>query len=157
MRPLGFMGKSAATRMTFAQRHAFAYGETASVFKRVWKWVFIGVGIGALLHGYVPREWFAENLNGGGLWTVPAGVLAGIPLYTNVTGIVPIMESLLLKGLPVGTTLAFCLSSVAVSLPEMTMLKQVMTWRLLAVFTATLLMLFTLVGWLLNAIPAAIL
>ncbi len=74
-------------------------------------------------------------------------------MYTNVTGIVPIMESLLLKGLPPGTTLAFCMSAVAVSLPELLMLKQVMRWKLLAVFCALLLVIFTLVGWLFNALP----
>lgn len=74
----------------------------------------------------------------------------GIPLYANVTGIIPIMESLLLKGLPLGTTLAFCMSAVAASLPEVLMLKQVMRWKLLAVFLGMLLVIFTLVGWLFN-------
>ena len=73
-------------------------------------------------------------------------------LAFNVTGIIPIMESLLLKGLPLGTTLAFCMSTVAVSLPEVMMLKQVMRWKLLAVFLAMMLVIFTLVGWLFNAL-----
>lgn len=138
--------------MNLQRRHAFAYAETRNIFLRVWKWVIIGVSAGALLHGYVPQEWFTENLGAGQWWSVPLSVAVGIPLYTNVTGIIPIMESLLLKGLPVGTTLAFCMSTVAVSLPEVLMLKQVMRWELLAVFVALMLVLFTCVGWFFNAL-----
>ena len=141
-----------APKMGLMERHAFAYSETSSIFKKVWLWVIIGVGLGALLHGYVPQEWFTENLGAGQWWSVPVAVLVGIPLYSNVTGVVPIMESLLLKGLPVGTTLAFCMSTVAASLPEMLMLKQVMRWQLLALFLGLLLVIFTLVGWLFNSL-----
>ena len=139
-------------KMGLRERHLFASGETRSIFRRVWRWVIIGVGLGALLHGYVPEAWFAEHLGAGQWWSVPAAVAVGIPLYTNVTGIVPVMESLLLKGLPVGTTLAFCMSAVAASLPEVLMLRQVMRGKLLALFLGTLLVLFSLLGWLLNAV-----
>ena len=81
------------------------------------------------------------------IWAVPTAVAFGIPLYTNVTGVIPVMESLLTKGLPLGTTLAFCMSTVAASLPEFIMLKQVMTYRLLALFFGYLLVIFTLMGW----------
>lgn len=142
--------------LTLRQRHDFAYGETAMIAKRVWLWVIVGVGIGAALHGYVPQEWFTEHLGAGQWWSVPVSVAVGIPLYSSVTGIIPIMESLLLKGLPVGTTLAFCMSTIAASLPEVLMLKQVMQWRLLAAFLGYLLVIFTLVGWLFNAVGPAI-
>ena len=142
------------SRMSLMDRHEFAYGEMTGVFKRVWLWVIVGVGLGALLHGFVPQEWFTENLGAGQWWSVPVAVAVGIPLYTNVTGIIPIMESLLLKGLPIGTTLAFCMSTVAASLPEVLMLKQVMRWKLLAVFLGMLLIIFTLVGWVFNAVQA---
>lgn len=143
---------TAQRKIGLRERHLFASGETRSIFRRVWRWVIIGVGLGALLHGYVPEAWFAEHLGAGQWWSVPAAVAVGIPLYTNVTGIVPIMESLLLKGLPVGTTLAFCMSAVAASLPEVLMLRQVMRGKLLALFLGTLLVLFSLLGWLLNAV-----
>ena len=133
-------------KMGLRERHLFASGETRSIFRRVWRWVIIGVGLGALLHGYVPEAWFAEHLGAGQWWSVPAAVAVGIPLYTNVTGIVPVMESLLLKGLPVGTTLAFCMSAVAASLPEVLMLRQVMRGKLLALFLGTLLVLFSLLN-----------
>ncbi len=142
--------------MSAHDRHLFAKTETRDIVGRVWKWVIIGVGIGAALHGYVPEQWFAEHLGAGQWWSVPFSVLLGIPLYTNATGIIPIMESLLLKGLPVGTTLAFCMSSVAVSLPELLMLKQVMRKELLMGFVVLLLVLFTVAGWILNGFPNAI-
>lgn len=144
-------------RMGMRERHDFALSETVSIFRRIWIWVLIGVGIGALLHGYVPEEWFTENLGAGQWWSVPIAVTVGIPLYSNVTGIVPIMESLLMKGLPVGTTLAFCMSTVAASLPEVLMLKQVMQWKLLALFLGILLVIFTLVGWFFNLVGPGIL
>lgn len=139
-------------KLTLTERHDFALAETKTIFSRVWIWVIIGVGVGALLHGFVPQTWFSTYLGAGQWWSVPASVLVGIPLYTNVTGIVPIMESLLLKGLPVGTTLAFSMSTVAASLPEILMLKQVMRWQLLALFLAILLVIFTLVGWFFNSV-----
>lgn len=145
-----------APKMGLLERHAFAYSETSNIFRKVWLWVIIGVGLGAALHGFVPQEWFTENLGTGQWWSVPVAVAVGIPLYTNVTGIIPIMESLLLKGLPLGTTLAFCMSTVAASLPEVLMLKQVMRWKLLAVFLGMLLVIFTLVGWLFNSLQAQI-
>ena len=140
-----------AARMSLMQRHRFASKETRAITQKVWLWVIVGVALGAALHGFVPQQWFEDHLSQGQWWSVPLAVAVGIPLYTNVTGIIPIMESLLLKGLPVGTTLAFCMSTVAASLPEVLMLKQVMRWRLLALFLGLLLCIFTLVGWFFNA------
>ena len=140
-----------ASKLTVRQRHLFAWYETTSLFRRVWHWVIIGVAVGATLHGVVPENWFAQNFGAGEWWTVPAAVLLGIPLYTSVTGIVPIMESLLVKGLPIGTTMAFCMSSVVASIPGLIMLRQIMTTKLLAVFIGYLWVVFTLAGWLFNA------
>ena len=146
----GVAESAKSQKLTIRQRHQFAYNEAMTIFKRVWKWVIIGVGIGAGLHGFVPQNWFAANLGAGQWWTVPVAVLTGIPLYSNVTGIIPIMESLLLKGLPVGTTMAFCMSAVAASIPEMMMLRQIMTIRLQAAFIGYLWIVLTLVGWFFN-------
>ena len=143
-------------KLTIRQRHVFAYGEMVSIFKRVWKWVVWRVGIGAALHGFVPRDWFAENLGAGEWWSVPVAVLVAIPLYSNVTGIVPIMESLLVKGLPIGTTMAFCMSAVAASIPEVMLLRQIMTIKLQAAFIGYLWVLFTLMGWLFNILGPSI-
>ncbi|MCL1089128.1 permease [Shewanella profunda] len=141
-----------STSMTLTERHEFAKGETLEIFGRVWKWVIIGVGLGAALHGFVPDGWIEAHLGDGQWWSVPAAVLIGIPLYSNATGVIPIMESLIINGLPVGTTLAFCMSTVAASFPEFILLKQVMQWRLLAIVFAILLISFTLIGWIFNGI-----
>jgi len=143
------------SRFSIEERHNFAAAETRQIVGRVWRWVFIGVGIGALLHGYVPREWIETWLGQGAWWNVPLAVGLGIPLYTSVTGIVPILESLLMKGLPAGTALAFGMSAVAVSLPEFVMLKQIMRPRLLALLAGILLVFFTCAGWILNLGAAA--
>lgn len=137
-------------RMTLERRHAFAVQETRKIVSNVWKWVMLGVAVGAMLHGFVPEELVEAHLGAGRWWDVPLAVMAGIPLYTNVTGIVPVMESLLIKGVPFGTTLAFCLSTVAISLPELIMLRQVMKSQLLLLFVLFLLLLFTVAGWLFN-------
>ncbi|MBQ4132650.1 MAG: permease [Desulfovibrionaceae bacterium] len=141
-------------RLTLRRRHGFALSETVSIFRRVWKWVVLGVAVGALIHGFVPQDWFAEYFGTQAWYMVPAAVMAGLPLYTNVTGIVPIMESLLLKGLPLGTTLAFCMSSVAASIPEMILLRQIMTARLQVLFLVYLWVFFTLMGWAFNSLQS---
>lgn len=136
--------------LNFQQRHLFAKEETRDIFMRVWKWVVIGVGLGAALHGFVPEGWIEEHLGNGQWWSVPAAVLLGIPLYSNATGVIPVMESLITQGLPIGTTLAFCMSTVAASFPEFILLKQVMQWRLLMVLFSVLLLAFTVIGWVFN-------
>ena len=143
---------SSTAKISIKARHDFAKSETLEIFGRVWKWVFIGVGLGAGLHGFVPDGWLEAHLGDGQWWSVPGAVLLGIPLYSNATGVIPVMESLINKGLPVGTTLAFCMSTVAASFPEFILLKQVMQWRLLATIFLMLLLSFTVIGWLLNLI-----
>lgn len=137
-------------KMSLKARHQFALEEMLTILKRIWKWVIIGVGVGAFIHGWIPAQWFETYLAAGQWWTVPIATLVAIPMYTNATAIIPIMGSLLAKGLPLGTTLAFCLSSVAVSLPEFTMLKQVMTYRLLGLIFIYLLIAISAIGWIFN-------
>lgn len=151
-KPNANLGQVTACQMSFKARHDFASVELQDILQRVWKWLFIGVGLGAALHGFVPDGWMQSHLGGGQWWSVPAAVLVGIPLYSNATGVIPIMESLITKGLPIGTTLAFCMSTVAASFPEFILLKQVIRWRLLAIIFLILLISFTLVGWILNFI-----
>ncbi|MGP8305950.1 permease [Vibrio sp. YIC-376] len=143
-------GLNESSGLTLSERHVFAKQEMAEIVGRVWKWVFIGVGVGAGLHGFVPDGWIETYLGAGQWWSVPASVLIGIPLYSNATGVIPVMESLLRNGLPIGTTLAFCMSTVAASIPEFVMLKQVMQWRLLGILFGLLLLAFTLMGWIFN-------
>lgn len=146
-----------SSALSMKARHEFAKDEAYEIFGRVWKWVIIGVGLGALLHGFVPDGWIQAHLGDGQWWSIPAAVLLGIPLYSNATGIIPIMESLITHGLPVGTTLAFCMSTVAASFPEFILLKQVMQWRLLGILFCVLLVAFTCVGWIFNALESFLL
>ena len=143
-------GEFALQQMTMAERRAFASRELREIFGRIWKWVIIGVGIGAVFHGYIPEAWVEGSLSEGAWWTVPAAVLLGIPLYSNASGMVPVAASLLAKGIPTGTVLALMMSTVGASFPEFVMLKQVMRWPLLVLFFSLLLVLFTLTGWLFN-------
>lgn len=140
------------TRLNFHQRHYFATKETITIVKSVWIWLIVGIGAGSILYGYVPSSWFTEYMGAGQWWSVPVAVMAGIPLYTNVLAIIPVMDSLLQKGLPFGTTLAFSMSTVAISLPEILMLKQVMRWQLLLLFVGLMFTLFVLSGWLFDYI-----
>ena len=137
-------------RISFREKLDFAFGETIVILKRIWFWILVGVGAGAVIHGFVPEEFISENLGAGQWWSVPAAVLLGIPLYGGASATVPVVGSLIAKGLPVGTATVFMMSVVAVSFPEFIMLKQVMKGRLLVIFFAMLLVFFTLAGWILN-------
>jgi len=131
-------------------RHNFALAEVKEIVGRIWRWVLIGVAVGALFHGFVPAAWVSDNLGGDAWYSVPAAVLMGIPLYSNATGIIPVAEAMLSKGVAVGTTLALMMSVAALSLPEMLILRKVIRWPALALFAAVLAVAFTLVGWAFN-------
>ena len=140
------------TDRSFAGRHRYAVAEVKEIVGRIWKWVLLGIGVGALFHGFVPEQWVSENLGGDAWYTVPAAVLTGIPLYSNATGVIPVAEAMLTKGVAVGTTLALMMSVAALSVPEMLILRKVIKWQALALFAGVLAIAFTLVGWGFNAI-----
>jgi len=133
-------------------RHHYAISEVKEIIGRIWKWVFIGIGVGAIFHGFVPESWVSEHLASGNWYDVPTAVLVGIPLYSNATGIIPVAEAMLTKGVAIGTTLALMMSVAALSLPEMLILRKVIKWQALALFAAVLAIAFTLVGWGFNLI-----
>lgn len=137
-------------KLTWQARHEFAKNEMQQILGRIWKWVIAGIAVGALFHGFVPESWVQGHLSDGEWWTVPIASVLGIPLYTNATGIIPVAESMLQKGIPLGTVLTFMMSVVGASFPEFIMLKQVMKIRLLVTFFLLLLVLFTGTGWLFN-------
>jgi uncharacterized membrane protein YraQ (UPF0718 family) len=132
---------------SLAGRHRYAVAEVKEIVGRLWKWVLIGIGVGALFHGYVPENWVGEHLAGNSGVEVPAAVLLGIPLYANATGVIPVAEAMLLKGVAIGTTLALMMSVAALSLPEMLILRKVVRWPALALFAGVLAIAFMLVGW----------
>jgi uncharacterized membrane protein YraQ (UPF0718 family) len=148
------MGQAGAPQRdgSLAARHRFAVAEVREIVGRIWKWVVIGIGVGALFHGFVPAAWVTEHLGGDAWYTVPGAVLLGIPLYSNATGVIPVAEAMLNKGVAVGTTLALMMSVAALSLPEMLILRKVVRWQALALFAGVLAVAFTLVGWGFNLI-----
>jgi len=137
---------------SFTGRHRYAVAEVREIVGRIWKWVLLGIGVGALFHGFVPERWVSEYLGGDAWYTVPAAVIIGIPLYSNATGVIPVAEVMLTKGVAVGTTLALMMSVAALSVPEMLILRKVIKWNALALFAAVLAVAFTLVGWGFNLI-----
>jgi hypothetical protein len=131
-------------------RHEYALGQVRGIVGRIWKFIFIGVGVGAFIHGYVPAELIARVAGDGGLLSVMGAVLIGVPLYSDAVGIIPIAEVLLHKGVPLGTVLAFMMAVTALSLPEMIILKKVVKVPLLALFAGYLSIAFVIVGLLFN-------
>lgn len=119
---------------------------------RVWVWIIVGIGAGALIHGYAPNDLLASIMGKGAWWSVPAVVLIGVPMYSNAAGIVPVVQALLAKGAALGTVLAFMMSVIALSLPEMIILRKVLTVRLIAVFVGVVASGILAVGFLFNAL-----
>ena len=122
------------------------------IFGKVWLWILLGIAMGALIHGYVPEDFMVKIMGAEAWWSVPAAVIMGIPMYTNAAGVIPIVEALLGKGAALGTVLAFMMSVIALSLPEMIILKQVLTYRLIAVFIGIVGSGILAVGFLFNLI-----
>lgn len=139
-------GRSAATAEP--RLHLRAVVQDAwGIVRGVLPYVLAGIAIGAAVHGFVPEAYFADLLGGGELWSVPLAVLCAVPLYANAAGIVPVIEVLVDKGIPLGTAIAFMMAVVGLSLPEAMLLKKVMQWRLLAIFFGTVTLLIILSGY----------
>lgn len=133
---------------SLAGRHRYAWGEVRELVGRLWRWVIAGIAVGALFHGYVPESWVSEYLGGkDNWWAVPGAVVLGIPLYSNATGVIPVAEAMLGKGVAIGTTLAFMMSIAALSLPEMIILRKVIRWPALGLYATVLAVAFMMVGW----------
>lgn len=138
--------------MTWKQRIAYAVDSVKEIVGRVWKFVVIGIAAGAAIHGYVPEGYLASIMGDSSWWSVPFSVLIGIPMYTNAAGIIPVVEALLGKGAALGTVLAFMMSVIALSFPEMVILRKVLKPRLIAVFIGVVGSGILLVGYLFNAV-----
>ena len=124
--------------------------ESWGIVKSVLIYIVIGIGIGATMHGYVPENFFERFLSAENWWGVPLAVLLAVPMYANAAGIVPIVEVFVAKGIPLGTAIAFMMSIIGLSIPEATMLKKVMTWRLIGIFFGVVSLLIILSGYLFN-------
>jgi len=144
--------------LTMVDRYRLGIAAVREIFGRVWVWIILGIGMGALIHGYVPQDLMLRIMGAGtagahgAWWSVPAAVLIGIPMYTNAAGVIPIVEALMGKGAPLGTVLAFMMSVIALSLPEMIILRQVLTLRLIGVFVSVVGTGILAVGYLFNVL-----
>ena len=123
-------------KLTWADRVQRGKEAVRDIVGKVWLYVVAGISVGALIHGYVPEAFMASIMGKDAWWSVPAAVVVGIPMYSNAAGIVPIVEALLGKGAALGTVLAFMMSVIALSLPEMVILRKVLKPKLIAVFIA---------------------
>ncbi len=121
-------------RLTWSDRFEQGREAVRDIVGKVWIYVVAGIGVGALIHGYVPQDFMASIMGKDAWWSVPAAVVVGIPMYSNAAGIVPIVEALLGKGAALGTVLAFMMSVIALSFPEMIILRKVLKPKLIAVF-----------------------
>lgn len=139
---------------TLEERLREAWQSTRDIVGRVWPYILAGIGIGALIHGFVPEELVVQVGGSGNPLAVPALVALGIPLYANAAGTIPVIEALLGKGLPVGSALAFMMAITALSLPEMVILRKVMKPRLLAVFAGIVAAGIIAIGYLFNWLAA---
>jgi hypothetical protein len=136
----------------WSERFREARAAVREIVGKVWPYVVLGIAVGAGIHGYVPTDYLASFMGRDAWWAVPLAVLLGVPMYSNAAGIIPIVQALLGKGAALGTVLAFMMSVIALSLPEMIILRKVLRPVLIATFVATVAAGILLVGFLFNAI-----
>ena len=137
-------------RISFMQRLPIVIRDSWRIVRGVLLYIFIGIGIGAFMHGFVPEGFFEQYMSRDNWYAVPLSVMLAVPMYANAAGIVPVIEVFVAKGIPLGTAIAFMMAVVGLSLPEATLLKKVMTWRLIAVFFITVMLFIILSGYLFN-------
>ena len=139
-----------AEKTPFWKRLPIITRESWGIVRGVLVYILIGIGIGATMHGFVPEGFFEQSLSADQWWSVPLAVVLAAPMYANAAGIVPIVEVFVAKGIPLGTAIAFMMSVIGLSIPEATMLKKVMTWRLIGIFFGVVTLLIIISGYLFN-------
>lgn len=137
---------------TFFQRLPTVVSDAWQIVRSVLIYVLIGIGIGAFMHGFVPEGFFEQYMSRDNWYAVPLSVVLAVPMYANAAGIVPVVEVFVAKGIPLGTAIAFMMAVVGLSLPEATLLKKVMTLRLISIFFATVTLFIILSGYLFNVL-----
>jgi uncharacterized membrane protein YraQ (UPF0718 family) len=150
--PRGGEGSEDACDLSWRDRVRFGLDAVRDIVGKVWPWVLAGIAVGAGIHGYVPENFMAGIMGAGAWWSVPLAVGIGIPMYSNAAGIIPVVQALLGKGAALGTVLAFMMSVIGLSLPEMIILRKVLKVRLIATFAGVVGFGILLVGYLFNAL-----
>jgi uncharacterized membrane protein YraQ (UPF0718 family) len=138
--------------MTWRERIDFGIGESKSITLTVFPYIVLGIAIGAIIHGYAPADFLVSFAGPGNPLAVPIAVLIGIPLYSNAAGMIPIMQVLTAKGMAMGSALAFMMSVIGLSLPEMIILRKVIKLKLILIFVGIMFIAITMTGYLFNAI-----
>ncbi|MBN2139832.1 MAG: permease, partial [Desulfovibrionaceae bacterium] len=142
----------APENMTWHERLVYGLRAVREITGKVWMWVVLGIAVGAAIHGYLPEGLLASIMGRQAWWSVPLAVAAGIPMYSNAAGVVPVIQALLGKGAALGTALAFMMSVIALSLPEMIILRKVLRPRLIGIFIGVVGAGILVVGYLFNAL-----
>jgi uncharacterized membrane protein YraQ (UPF0718 family) len=137
-------------KLKFSDRIQYGYNAVKEIVGKVWIYIVIGIAVGAAAHGYVPQDFMASLMGKSAWYSVPLSVAIGVPLYSNAAGIIPIVSVLIEKGASLGTALAFMMSVIALSLPEIIILKKVLRWQLITVFVGTVAVGIMLVGFIFN-------
>lgn len=150
---------SSAQTGEWEKDHTTFINRLPTIIRDAWKivsgvlvYILIGIGIGAFMHGFVPEGFFEQYMSKNNWYAVPLSVILAVPMYANAAGVVPVIEVFVAKGIPVGTAIAFMMAVVGLSLPEATLLKKVMTWRLIGIFFGTVAFFIILSGYLFNYI-----
>ena len=138
--------------LALGERIDAGFASVREIVGRVWPYILGGIAIGAAIHGYVPQDFMASIMGREAWWAVPLAVLVGIPMYANAAGVIPIVQALLAKGAALGTVLAFMMSVIALSLPEMVILRKVLKLRLIGVFIGVVAVGILIVGYVFNAV-----
>ena len=139
-----------AEKTPFLKRLSAIVGDSWGIVRNVWLYIVVGIGIGAGMHGFVPEGFFEQYLSAENWWGIPLAVLLAVPMYANPASVVPVVEVFVAKGIPLGTAIAFMMAIIGLSVPEATMLKKVMTWRLIGIFFGVVTLLIILSGYLFN-------
>lgn len=139
-----------AEKLPFLKRLPTILKEAWGIVKGVFVYILIGIAIGAGIHGFVPDEFFAQWMGPDNWYAVPISVLLAVPMYANAAGIVPVIQVFVAKGISIGTALSFMMAVVGLSLPEATLLKKVMTWKLIGIFFGTVTLIIIISGYLFN-------
>jgi uncharacterized membrane protein YraQ (UPF0718 family) len=145
-------GVAVAPQLSAQLRVRIGLQEVREILGKVWPYLLVGVALGGVIHGWVPSDFFAQHAGPDNPFGVLVAVGLGVPLYSNAAGAIPLIEALADKGVPMGTLLAFMMSLVALSLPEMVLLKRVLKLPLLGAFIAVVALGIVAVGYLFNAI-----
>lgn len=139
-------------QLSFYDRAQMGYQSVKEIVGKIWIYIVFGIAVGAGAHGYVPENFLGSLLGNEHWYGVPMAILLGVPMYSNAAGIIPIISVLIEKGVSLGTALAFMMSVIALSLPEIIILKKVLRWQLIAIFVGVVTLGIMMVGYIFNTI-----